>query len=79
MREIFRLFEFILFIWVLCSWIPALRTNGFYKALDRFFSMILQPIRNVIPPIGGNIDISPLILIFILHFIEYSLVNFSGF
>lgn len=36
---------------------------------ERLFNPILSPIRNILPNLGG-IDISPLILIFIISFIQ---------
>lgn len=36
---------------------------------ERLFTPILSPIRNILPNLGG-IDISPLILIFIISFVQ---------
>jgi uncharacterized protein YggT (Ycf19 family) len=38
--------------------------------LGRFTEPIISPIRKVVPPIGGTIDISPMIAIFLLIFIR---------
>ncbi|MDJ0626010.1 MAG: YggT family protein [Candidatus Caenarcaniphilales bacterium] len=67
--KVFDLFMFVLFAWVLMSWIPDLRKTSFFQSLDSFFGKMLAPIRQLVPPIGGTIDISPIILILLLKFI----------
>ena len=61
-------YSFLMFIWVLLSWIPELRYSSFYGFLDKLFIPFLEPIRRVIPPIN-SIDISPLLGFFILQLI----------
>jgi YggT family protein len=43
--------------------------------LDRIVGPILAPIRRFVPPIGGTIDISPIILLILIQIIEYVLVQ----
>lgn len=61
-------YSFLMFIWVLLSWIPDLRFSGFYRFLDRLFMPFLEPFRRIIPPING-IDISPILGFFALQII----------
>ena len=61
-------YSFLMFMWVLLSWIPELRSSNFYRFLDRLFYPFLEPFRRVIPPIN-NIDISPLLGFFVLQLI----------
>lgn len=61
-------YSFLMFIWVLLSWIPDLRFSGFYRFLDRLFTPFLEPFRRIIPPING-IDISPILGFFALQII----------
>lgn len=61
-------YSFLMFIWVLLSWIPDLRFSNFYRFLDRLFVPFLDPFRRVIPPING-IDISPILGFFTLQLI----------
>lgn len=65
---IVQAYSFLMFVWVLLSWVPDLRYSKFYRFLDNIFEPFLQPIRKVIPPING-IDISPILGFFILHLI----------
>lgn len=54
------------------SWIPQIRESRFYEKLDSLISPILNPIRKVVPPVGG-FDFSPLVFLFILYLIKYLL------
>ncbi|OGI20361.1 MAG: hypothetical protein A3B68_02420 [Candidatus Melainabacteria bacterium RIFCSPHIGHO2_02_FULL_34_12] len=62
-------YTFLMFIWVLLSWIPDVRFSGFYRFLDKLFIPFLEPFRRIIPPING-IDIAP-----ILGFIALQLIT----
>ncbi len=59
----------LIFIHALGSWIPQIRESKLYELLDRIVEPMLRPIRQVLPHMGG-IDISPMILIFILILID---------
>ncbi len=59
----------LIFIHALASWIPQIRESKFYDLIDRIVEPMLRPIRQVLPYMGG-IDISPMILIFILILID---------
>ena len=59
----------LIFIHALGSWIPQIRESKFYDLIDRIVEPMLRPIRQVLPYMGG-IDISPMILIFILILID---------
>ncbi|NPA42369.1 MAG: YggT family protein [Aquificae bacterium] len=64
-----QLLIILVFIHALGSWIPQIRESRFYELLDRIVEPMLRPIRQVLPNMGG-IDISPMILIFILILID---------
>lgn len=61
-------YSFLMFVWVLLSWVPDLRFTSFYRFLDRLFVPFLDPFRRVIPPING-IDISPILGFFTLQLV----------
>lgn len=67
-------YSFLMFIWVLLSWVPDLRYSAFYTFLDRIILPFLEPFRRIIPPING-IDLSPIIGFFALQIIT----NFLGY
>ncbi|RLJ69825.1 YggT family protein [Hydrogenivirga caldilitoris] len=64
-----QLLIILVFIHALGSWFPQIRESRFYALLDRLIEPMLRPIRQVLPYMGG-IDISPMILIFILIVID---------
>ncbi len=59
----------LVFVHALGSWFPQIRESRFYWYLDRLIEPLLRPIRQVLPNFGG-IDISPMVLIFILILID---------
>lgn len=69
-----------LFVWVILGllisfnivnrWHPVVAKV--YDVLSRLLEPMLRPIRRIVPDLGG-IDISPIILIILLNFIERSL------
>jgi YggT family protein len=61
-------------IHALGSWIPQIRESRFYYYVDRIVDPLLEPIRRVVPSVGG-VDFSPMILIFILILIDRALLR----
>ncbi len=59
----------LLIIHAILSWFHVDRTNPVVRFIDRVAEYILNPIRRFIPPIGG-IDISPIIAIAVLYFLQ---------
>ena len=59
----------IVVIHAIGSWFPQIRESRFYYFIDRMVDPLLEPIRRVVPTVGG-VDISPMILILILLLIE---------
>ena len=68
LTTIVQAYSFLMFVWVILSWIPDLRSSSFYRFLDKLFIPFLEPFRRVIPPING-IDISPILGFFTLQLI----------
>ncbi len=67
------LFQFLsaaIFIRALLSWFPISRDNPLVVFLDRVTEPILAPLRRVIPPIGGVMDITPIVAILLLQFLS---------
>jgi YggT family protein len=61
-----QLFNLLLIVWCLLSWFPNIRWyDQPFKTLDMIVRPILAPFRKIIPPIG-NIDISPMVAIFVI-------------
>jgi YggT family protein len=79
--SLFNLYFYVILISVIMSWLigfnvinganPYVRQIGY--ALHRLTEPLLGPIRRFLPDLGG-IDISPIILIFALLFLERALI-----
>ncbi len=74
LHVLIELLIILVFVHALGSWFPQIRESRFYEMLDRIVEPMLRPIRQVLPNMGG-IDISPMILIFILILIERVLLR----
>lgn len=72
----FTVYIFMVFGYVLMSWVPNLRESAIGELIGKFVEPILTPFRKLIPPIG-MIDISPIVAFIALrlaHFGAKSLV-----
>lgn len=64
---VWPIFTWGLIIYILSSWLPALRESSFGVFLGKVYEPLLEPFRKLIPPIGGMLDLSPIVLIIILN------------
>ena len=71
---LFDIINFFLVSRIILSWFPHNRFHPVIKIIYNFTDPLLTPFRNMINPIGG-IDISPLIVFFILRLIRDYLMN----
>jgi YggT family protein len=60
------------------SWFVRDERNPFVRTLYDLTEPVLAPIRRVIPPIGGMIDITPMIAIIVLVVIRQAVENALG-
>lgn len=60
----------IIFVYVLMSWIPTKR--GILADIDNVLAKVCDPYLNLfkrfIPPLGGMVDVSPIIALLVLQF-----------
>jgi YggT family protein len=72
---LFQAYQFAILIRVLLSWINV---NPYRPAIDhpvlqilyRITDPVLEPLRRLIPPIGGTLDISPIVALFALEILR---------
>jgi uncharacterized protein YggT (Ycf19 family) len=60
--------------YVLLSWLPNARESFIGQILGKLVEPYLAPFRRFIPPIGGMLDISPIVAVFALQFVAYGLI-----
>ena len=63
-------YSMIIFVYVLMSWIPTKR--GILADIDTVLAKVCDPYLNLfkrfIPPLGGMVDVSPIIALLVLQF-----------
>jgi YggT family protein len=76
-----QIYEFLILIRVLLSWVntdpyhPTLN-HPIVRLLYQLTDPVLEPLRRIIPPIGGVIDISPVVALIILEIARRVLIAF---
>ena len=67
----------VLFVYVILSWFPTDR--GILADVNRVLAKVCDPylnlFRKLIPPIGGMVDVTPIIALLVLQFGVRLLVN----
>ncbi|MDY6822065.1 MAG: YggT family protein [Deferribacterota bacterium] len=71
-----RLYTWLIIIRVLLSWVAPDPYNTIVQIIYSLTEPIMAPFRKIIPPLGF-IDISPILLIFIIEFIRVLLIRIS--
>ena len=71
-----QLLNLLVIVWCLLSWFPNIRWyEQPFKLLDQIVQPIIAPFRKIIPPIG-NVDISPMVALFVLQGAALLIRNF---
>lgn len=68
------IYSFLIIGYVLLSWLPNARESFIGVWLGKLVEPYLGIFRRFIPPIGGMLDISPIVAIFALRFIAFGLI-----
>lgn len=77
---VFQLYEFLILIRVLLSWVnvnpyrPVI-DHPLVRVLHQVTDPVLEPLRRIIPPIGGAIDISPVVALIGLEIVRTILIS----
>ena len=74
-QKLFLVFTIMLFVRILGSWIPELQGQRWMQFVSFYTDPYLNFFRRFIPPLG-MIDISPIVAILALNFIEYAIIAF---
>jgi YggT family protein len=76
LSSLVNVYMFVIFVYVLASWIPETRYQGWYRALGSVCEPYLSLFRKLVPPMGG-FDLSPMIAFFVLMILA-QLLSASG-
>ncbi len=73
-----QVYSYVLLARALISWIPNLDPyNPIVQFLYQITEPVLEPIRKLVPPLGGMIDISMLIAFFGIMILQQILVSMT--
>jgi len=72
---LFALYTLMLFVYILSSWVPNLRQYTFMRFINFYTEPYLGVFRRVVPPIGGVLDLSPILGFMALKFLEPVLIG----
>ena len=63
-------YSMIIFIYVMMSWLPVNRgiLADIYQVLGKVCDPYLNLFRKIIPPIGGMVDVTPIVALLVLQF-----------
>ncbi|GGN96453.1 YggT family protein [Saccharibacillus kuerlensis] len=67
---LFQIYSWLLIIYILMSWLPNVRESQVGVMLGKVVEPYLSIFRRFIPPIGGMLDISPIVAFFVLRFVQ---------
>lgn len=70
-------YTMVIFVYVLMSWIPTKTgiIGEIYNFLGKLCDPYLNLFRRFIPPIGGIVDVSPIVALLVLQFGVYLIAN----
>lgn len=67
-NAVFPFYFFGCIIYIFSSWVPGLRESSIMQAVGLLYEPLMAPFRKIIPPLGGMIDITPIIFLIALRF-----------
>lgn len=77
---VFFVYQFLILVRVLLSWVStdpyrSMSAHPLVRLLHRVTEPVLAPVRRVIPPVGGALDISPVVVLILLEILRRFLVS----
>ncbi|MCB1194903.1 YggT family protein [bacterium] len=73
--QLLELYSLILFIRIIISWVHPDPYNPIVRFLYGVTDPVLNPLRRLIPPLGGMIDLSPLAAFLIIHLLKMLIIK----
>ena len=72
---LFRVYNYIILARIFLSWIPVDHNNPVIRLIYKITEPILAPFRIIISLGGAGIDLSPIIVFFLLNLLRTSLIR----
>jgi YggT family protein len=67
-------FMIAIFGYIIISWVNADRYNPIVRAINAAVEPLMQPVRRYIKPLGGVLDLAPLVIMALILFLRTALV-----
>jgi len=72
---LFRIYSYVILARIFISWLPIDRTNPIIRLIYQITEPVLAPFRIILPLGGMGIDLSPIIVFFLLNLLRTSLIR----
>ncbi len=72
---IYNIYFYMIFAYILMSWVPNVRESFIGELLGKLVEPFLAPFRRFIPPLMGTIDFSPIIALLVLRLAAVGLIS----
>jgi YggT family protein len=72
---VFRLYSYAILARIVLSWIPLGRNNLVVQFIYKITEPILAPFRIILPLGGMGLDLSPIIVFFLINLLQRSIIN----
>lgn len=72
---LFIAYTILLFLRIVSSWFPAWQAHHFVRFVAFYTDPYLNLFRRLLPPLGGVLDISPILAFFVLRLAEMILLS----
>jgi len=77
LSDVLNIYKYVLFARILLTWLPNINWyNQPFSFLRNVTDPVMEPFRRIIPPIGG-LDISPILLFFLLDLLQRGLLSMA--
>lgn len=74
-KILFDAYTVLLFLRIIVSWFPAWQAHRFVHFVAFYTDPYLNFFRRILPPLGGILDISPILAFFALRILEMILLS----
>ena len=74
-NNLFRIYSYIILARIFLSWFSVDRTNPIVRLIYQLTEPVLAPFRVILPLGGMGIDLSPIIVYFLLNLLRTALVR----
>jgi len=71
----FVAYTVLLFVRIVSSWFPAWQGHNLIRFVSFYTDPYLNVFRRLLPPLGGVMDISPILAFFVLKIVEMILLS----